>query len=144
MDKAGNGTERGKRSFNVAFRLKKALIQAIKDSTLSRDQIADRMNELIEEEGLQGNVTKALIDSWTKEDPKRSIPTLLIPYFCEATQCILPISAIAEGSGALVIGGKDLEFLELGMAEYQKHLATQRQVKAWLNLGINHPFKFEK
>ncbi len=140
MDKAGSG----EKSFNVAFHLKKALIQAIKESTLSRDQIADRMNELLESEGLSGDVTKAIIDSWTKEDPKRAIPTLLIPYFCEVTQSILPIATIAEAAGALVIGGKDLHLLELGMAEYQKHLATQRQVKAWLNLGINHPFKFEK
>jgi hypothetical protein len=140
MDKA----ESGKKNLNVAFQLKKALIQAIKESSLSRDQIADRMNELLESEGLHGDVTKAIIDSWTKEDPKRSIPTLLIPFFCEVTQSILPIAIIAKAAGALVIGGNDLHLLELGISEYQKHLATQRQVQAWLNLGINHPFRLEK
>ena len=140
MDKA----ESGKKNLNVVFQLKKALIQAIKESTLSRDQIADRMNELLESEGLHGDVTKAIIDSWTKEDPKRSIPTLLIPFFCEVTQSILPITIIAKAAGALVIGGNDLHLLELGISEYQKHLATQRQVQAWLNLGINHPFRLEK
>ena len=140
MDKA----ERGRKSLLAACELKKALIKAIKESGLSRDQIADCMNELLESEGLPGDVTKAIIDSWTKEDPKRIIPTLLIPFFCEAAKSILPIVAIAETAGALVIGGRDLEFLELGKAEYEKHLAEQRQSRAWINLGINHRFNFEK
>ncbi len=102
------------------------------------------MNDLLESEGLPRTVTKAIIDSWTKENPARIIPTALITFFCEATKSILPIVAIAKVAGALVIGGKDLDLFELGMAEYQKHLASQRQLKAWINLGVNHPFKFEK
>ncbi len=140
MDKVGS---RGK-SLVVAFELKKAMNMAIKECGLSREQVADRMNELLQAEGLKGEVTRDIINSWTKEDPRRLIPTGLITFFCAATHSVLPIVAIARELGALVVAGQDLDFLEIGRAEYEKQSAREREMRAWANLGINHPFKLEK
>jgi hypothetical protein len=136
MDKAGNA---GQRSLTVASELKKAMNQAIKESGLSRPQLADRMNELLQEEGIENEVTTDIINSWTKDDPKRLIPTALITFFCKATKSFLPIVAIGKVVGAMVIGGRDLDFLELGIAEFEKSQAQQREVRAWANLGLKPP-----
>jgi hypothetical protein len=137
MDKAGAGEEFG-RSLNVTSDLKKALQRAIKDCGLSRIQIADRMNELLQKEGMDEEVSLDVINSWTKDDPKRLIPTKFIPFFCEATSSILPIVAMARINGATVIKGELVQILEIGLAEYEKRRAKQREVAAWSRLGLNH------
>jgi hypothetical protein len=102
------------------------------------------MNEILQSEGLEEEVSLDVLNSWTKEDPRRIMPTKLIPIFCKATNSIEPVAALARVLGALVIQGDQLHLLEIGIAEYEKQLAKQREIKAWVNLGINHPFKFEK
>jgi hypothetical protein len=127
-------------SLNVVFELKNALNQAIKQCPLSRIQIADRMNELMEEEGMgKGEVTTDMINSWTKEDPRRILPTKLIPFFCKATNSILPLVALAQPMGAMVIEGKDIEVLELGFAELERLRVKQRKVVAMARLDLIDP-----
>lgn len=141
MDTAG--MEKG-RSLNVSSELKKAMIQAIKESSLSRPQIVDKMNEFLQAEGLEEDVSLDVLNSWTKEDPRRIIPTRLIPFFCKATHSIEPITALARVLGALVIQGDQLNLLELGIAEYEKIRAQQREARALSNLGIKLPARAEK
>jgi hypothetical protein len=127
-------------SLNVVFELKNALNQAIKQCPLSRIQIADRMNELMEEEGMgKGEVTTDMINSWTKEDPRRILPTKLIPFFCKATNSILPLVALAQPMGAMVIEGKDIEVLELGFTELERLRVKQRKVVAMARLDLIDP-----
>ena len=129
-----------RQSLNVVFELKNALNQAIKQCTLSRIQIADRMNELIEDEGMgKAEVTADMINSWTKDDPKRIIPTRLIPFFCRATNSVLPLAALAQTMGAMVIEGKDIEVLELGFAELERLRVKQRKVVAMARLDLIDP-----
>jgi hypothetical protein len=127
-------------SLNVVFELKNALNQAIKQCPLSRIQIADRMNELMEDEGMEkGEVTTDMINSWTKDDPKRIIPTKLIPFFCKATNSILPLAALAKPMGAMVIDGKEIEVLELGFAELERLRVKQRKIVAMARLDLIDP-----
>jgi hypothetical protein len=129
-----------RQSLNVVFELKNAMNQAIKQCTLSRIQIADRMNELIQDEGMgKAEVTADLINSWTKDDPKRIIPTRLIPFFCRATNSVLPLAALAQPMGAMVIEGKDIEVLELGFAELERLRVKQRKVVAMARLDLIDP-----
>jgi hypothetical protein len=133
-------TDSLRQSLNVVPDLKNALSQAIKKCPFSRIQIAERMNELMAEEGIQnGEVTADLINSWTKDDPKRIIPTKLIPFFCRATQSILPLVALAQPMGAMVIEGKDIEVLELGFAEMERLKVKQRKMVAVARLNLIGP-----
>ena len=127
-------------SLNVVFELKDGLNQAIKACPLSRIQIADRMNELMELEGMaKGEVTADTINSWTKDDPQRTIPTKLIPFFCKAANSILPLAALAQPMGAIVISGKEIEVLELGFAELERLRVKQRKIVAMARLDLIDP-----
>jgi hypothetical protein len=127
-------------SLNITSEMKNALNQAIKQCPLSRIQIADRMNELMEEEGMEkGEVTTDMINSWTKDDPRRIIPIKFIPFFCRATNSILPLAALAQPMGVMVIGGKEIEVLELGFAELERLRVKQRKVVAMARLDLVDP-----
>ena len=132
--------DKSRHSLNVVHELKNAMNRAIKRCPLSRIQIAERMNELMGEEGMEnGEVTADLINSWTKDDPKRIIPTKLIPFFCRATQSILPLVALAQPMAAMVIEGKDIEVLELGFAEMERLKVKQRKMFAAARLNLVGP-----
>jgi hypothetical protein len=132
--------DKSRHSLNVIHELKTALNQAIKRCPLSRIQIAERMNELMEEEGVEnGEVTVDLINSWTKDDPKRIIPTKLIPYFCMATNSTLPLTALAQPLGAVVIEGEEIRILELGFSEMERLRVKQRKIFAAARLNLVGP-----
>ena len=116
--------------------LKRALRQAIKDSGLSRDHIADRMHEILEVEGRSKEITTAMINSWTKNEENR-IPSLdLLPIFCHITQSLEPIRALIQPLGAKVIFGKQMNLLELGEALLMKRQAAKKENLALMRMGM--------
>ena len=123
-------------SCNIIPGVKKALNLAIKRCPFSRIQIADRMNELLEEEGSECRITAEIINSWTKDDPARVIPLKLLPYFCKVTDSILPFAALVGSVGARVIQGSEIDVLELGFAELERLRVKQRKSSAMGRLGI--------
>ena len=115
--------------------LKKALNLAIKQSGLSRYQIADKMNELLLGES-RTEVTKEAIDSWTRSEEDKNIPIKYLPYFCMATNSILPIEAILRPLGLRAISGKKINLLELGEAEVLRLESERKRKIALLRLGV--------
>jgi len=120
----------------VVPHLKRALRQAIKDSNLSRDQIADRMNEILGVEGRSKEITTVVINSWTKNEENR-IPSLdLLPIFCHVTQSLEPIRALIQPLGAKVIFGKQMNLLELGESLLMKRQAIKKERLALMRMGV--------
>ncbi len=123
-------------SLNVIPDLKKALNVAIKNSPLSRVHIAEKMNELLEEEGSDFRVSADMINSWTKDDPSRIIPLKILPHFCKVTDSILPIAALIRPLEAKVIRGPEIDVLNLGFAELERLRVKQRKSSAMGKLGL--------
>jgi len=94
--------------FRIIEDLRESLRTAIKNSPLSRHQIAGEMSHLLQE-----TVTKEQIDSWTRESdemngrPSRHVPAEYLPAFCQVTGCRAPIEVMGRLCGAFVLPGPD-------------------------------------
>src|SRR4030042_6264477 len=87
-------------SFNIDILLRETISQAIKDSPLSRFQIAAQMSEAL---GVE--VSKTMIDSWTAESREgiNRFPACYLPAFCDAVGSIEPLRMLADLDGAFII-----------------------------------------
>ena len=113
------------KSLNPTYEIKRLIRLGIAGSRFSRDEIADRMIEIAVREGV-GKVTKAMIDSWTKDsDPGRlpSLPHLII--LCEVLGTAAPVAAMIRPLGCEVIGPEDAALLKWARAERDKRRAVK-------------------
>jgi hypothetical protein len=115
---------------------KAAIAQTIKDSGLSRQQIADRMNEIIGGNDPDGPVTVAQIDSWTKKDDNRSSFFKYLPIFCLVAKSLRPMEAYFSSLGLKVISGKSINIFDLGEAELQRLENIRKRKTALMRLGV--------
>ena len=116
--------------------VKAAISQAIRNSDLSRQQIADRMNELIGNDPDDGPVTVAQIDSWTKKDDRRTSFFKYLPVFCAVTDTILPVQTYLSSLGLKVISGKRINLYDLGESEFKRLEAARQRRAALARLGF--------
>ena len=114
----------------IIDKLQATIRTAIKQSPLSRHQIAGEMSHLVGE-----SITKEMIDSWTRESdklngrPVRHIPAEWLPAFCEATGSIDPLRLMAETLGVFLLPGPDalrIEILKLE-EDIRNHQERQQQ-----------------
>jgi hypothetical protein len=90
-------------TLNIREPLRMSLLQDIKESALSRPQIAGEMSHL-----LGVTVTKAQIDSWTAESkPQNRIPAEYLSAWCVATKSRRSLVVINAAAGAFVLPGPD-------------------------------------
>lgn len=107
-------------------RLRGAIRWAIKNSPLSRHQIAGEMSHLVGE-----SITKEMIDSWTRESDEangrqvRHIPAEYLPAFCVAAGSSEPLRLLAETAALFVLPGP-----EALRAEIQRLDEKERTIKA--------------
>ena len=109
--------------------------QAIKSSDLSRQQIADRMNEIIGNDP-DGPVTVAQIDSWTKKDDSRTSFFKYLPIFCLVTKTLNPLQAYLSSLGLRVISGKSINIYDLGESELKRLEVLRQRKTALMRLGF--------
>ena len=114
--------------------VKRALKAALGRSNLSRDQVADRVNELAEAEGLGRRITKPILDSWVKPGSERLPGPAWLVILCHVLDDFTPIKALAECAGLQVIGPKDQTLLAWAKAEETKRRADRRARAALLSL----------
>jgi hypothetical protein len=108
-------------TLNIRERLRRSLNRAIKESGLSRAQIAGEMSHL-----LSVDVTKSVIDAWTAESKGGyRIPAEYLPAFCRATRNNQPIEILTEAAGMFSLPGPDAL-----RAEIQKWNETARRARA--------------
>lgn len=113
-------------------RLKAAMREALRKSTLSRDQIVDKMKAIASHEGLNGGrgstITVANLDAWVSETKPNLIPITLLPLFCHITQDIEPMRVMIAPLGGEIVDPKEKQLLEWAKIEMQaKQLAKRRK-----------------
>lgn len=103
--------------------LRAALVQALKETPLSRYQVAARMSEL-----LATDVSKNQIDAWTAESREGwRFPLVYAPAFEAACETYALIDLFARKRGCRVAHGKDALLAELGRLEQLEHELRQKR-----------------
>jgi hypothetical protein len=90
-------------SMNIDRVFREAISEALRQSPLSRYQVAARMSELTE-----CDITKTMLDSWTAESKdQHRFPAIFLPAFCEATACNAPLQMLGKLVGVFVLPGPE-------------------------------------
>jgi hypothetical protein len=111
-------------SFNADLILRETISQAIKESPLSRFQIAARMSELM---GIE--VTKTMIDSWTAESREgiNRFPACYLPAFCQVVTSVEPLKILADLVGSVVVQGEEALLIEMSKIEAEEHKLSEKK-----------------
>lgn len=110
-------------SFNIDLLLRETIALAIKESPLSRFQIAAKMSEAL---GVE--VSKTMIDSWTAESREgiNRFPACYLPAFCHVVESIEPLRVLADLVGSVVVQGEDALHMELSKVEAEKQRLSEK------------------
>jgi len=122
-------------SLNVDLRLREAVGQAIKESPLSRYQIAAHMSELLGTE-----ISKTMIDSWTADSREgvNRFPACYLPAFCHVVGSIEPMKILVDLIGCFVIQGEEALLIRLSKigSEKEKINKEEKAIKAILQGAV--------
>lgn len=113
-----------------SLELRNLLSCAVKESALSRAEIAAAMTDRLFGDAGDGEVTKAQLDSWTA--PSRDawrFPLEYLPAFLEATGAIWLLDKVAEKCGCRVLVGEQALLAELGAIALHKKRLSEREVE---------------
>ena len=114
---------------NIDLLLRTTIAKAIKESNLSRIQIAAKMSVALDIE-----ISKTMLDAWTAESREglNRFPACYLPAFCDAVQSIEPLKILADLNGCFVIQGPEALDLEMKRIEDKEKELTEkkRAVKA--------------
>lgn len=139
--------------FRCVDRMRAAMRSAIRNSPLSRHQIAGEMSHLLGQ-----TITKEQVDSWTREDReippdpplqkggdrgalqkgeyngearriRRHIPAEYLPAFCEVTHCHEPLRLLGELVGLFVLPGPEALRAEIQRLDEQAKELQARKKK---------------
>ncbi len=115
--------------FDCAYQIRTELTDTIKKCSLSRQQIADKMSDL-----MRKDFTKESLDSFTAESKRMNrFPLEYLPAFCAATNDKTIIRFIAKKCLGLFIENDDSLRLELGrISEEEKTLKQRKRLIASL------------
>jgi hypothetical protein len=109
---------------NIDLLFRATLAKAIKESGLSRIQIAAQMSVALDIE-----ITKAMLDSWTAESREglNRMPACYLPVFCQVVESVEPMRVLADLNGCFVIQGPEALDLELKRLEDQKKAIAEKE-----------------
>jgi hypothetical protein len=110
-------------SFNLSFRLRNELSEGLKQSMLSRYEVAAKMSELLAVE-----ITKSQLDSWTAESKEyHRFPAEYLPAFCAVTGYKEPLQIMARLVQCYLIESEEALLAELGRIDQVKRDLTKRE-----------------
>ena len=97
-------------AYNPDLLLRISIAKAIKESNLSRIQIAAKMSEALDIE-----ITKTMLDSWTAESREGTnrFPACYLPVFCSVVGSVEPLKVLADLIGCFVVEGEEALLIEL-------------------------------
>ncbi len=116
--------------FRIIDQLRLSLCTAIKESPLSRHQIAGEMSHHLSEA-----ITKEMIDSWTRQSDEingrlgRHIPAEFLPAFCHVTGNNEPLVILGKLVGLFVMPGPEALRAEIQKLdeEIKRHQAEKKK-----------------
>ncbi len=111
-------------SLNLRQRLREELKRAIRESDLSRWEIAGQMSDLLDCE-----ISKYMLDAWTAESKEgHRFPAEYLPAFCRVTGSRGPLALLAEAAGLFALPGPAALRAEIQkLDEEQKRLAAEKR-----------------
>jgi len=96
-------------SLDVKNHFLSSIINAIKNCSMSRWEIAGKMSALL---GVE--ISKFQVDAWTAESKeKHRFPAIYLPAFCQAVGDFTPLTILAEKAGVFVLPGREVLNAEL-------------------------------
>ena len=113
--------------FKIIDDLRESLRESIKESSLSRHQIAGEMSHLLDE-----SITKAQIDSWTRDTDdngnpnRRHVPAQYLPAFCEVTGSDAPIKILVRKMEYYLMPPKKV--LEAKVQKVKRRMSDDRKL----------------
>jgi len=114
---------RSEATVDCDLELRRALSDAIRQSGVSRDVVADRMSAL-----LGDTVTKVKIDSWTAESKRANrFPAAYLPAFCLACDAHDPLELLARLAGRWLATPKDRLLAARGAIAEEKEDIRRRE-----------------
>jgi hypothetical protein len=119
-------------SLNMTSAVRNALYEAIKQSGLTRWQIAAKMSELLDQE-----VSKYMLDAWTSESKEgHRFPMEYAPAFCKATGSNRVLETVCRPVGMFALPCPDALRSELQrLSDKRKELqASEKELKGMLDL----------
>jgi hypothetical protein len=102
-------------------KVKRAIAEVIRKSSLSRIQIVDRMNECAELAGQEPKMTVDILNSWTRNDPKRKINANDIMYFCYATENMDPVKVLLQPFKGFWLPEEKFAAYEFGVSKLEEY-----------------------
>lgn len=109
--------------FNVDSQLRNLLSEGLKSCQLSRWEVAAKMSE-----GLDVEITKSMLDSWTAESKEgHRFPAGYLAAFCRVTGYVEPIRLIAELMDCYLLESREALLADLGRIDEMKRKLTQRE-----------------
>lgn len=107
--------------------LKAAVGRALNSCGLSRQHIAERMNELIKEAGGLTKVTPAKLDAWARpSDATHNIPAHMVHVLCLVTGNVEPVAVILGPLNLYPIGPRERLYIVAAQAEEASKKAAKR------------------
>lgn len=111
-------------SLNISRQLKEHMNALVKNSSLSRELIVDKMNDLAEKYGIvlvPGNGKRLTLETFEKwinpNEMTRQMPIKALPVFCAVLRDISSFNILTQPLGAKVIGSDERRKLEWAEAK---------------------------
>lgn len=119
------------RNLDLQRRTKAAVGRAMKACGLSREQIADRINEALEAEGNPYRVSAAALDRWAApSDTTHNIFAWLAPLFCRVTGNRELVALQAEALGMALAGEEEMILIRMASARRKRQEAAREERRA--------------
>lgn len=119
-------------NLNVIRPLKESMAEAAKGCDLSRDEIADQMNDLADRYGIilvkgRGKkLTVATLEKWLNPEEKQYLPSIkALPVFCAVVESKEPLRVLIEPLGFRIIDEK-----EAALLTWAEHYHTAKGCRA--------------
>jgi len=120
------------KSFDPTSKVKEAMPRAIKQSKLSREEVAQAMNEMAKIEGIKtggrsSGISTNLLEKWLSQSAEHLIPWKLLPIFCHIVKSVDPLRPLLGAADAFVITSQEWKLFEWAKAEKEKRALRKRQ-----------------
>lgn len=102
-----------------------AVAAAMKGGPLSRAQISDRLTEAVVAAGAGKRVSVTMLEKYAAPSCTHSLPSYLLPLFCETVGSIEPLAALVEPLGLSLAGPRERELMRLGQAQVDAKKAAR-------------------
>ena len=102
---------------SVVAEVKSAMNKVVRDSSYSRDQVVDLVNELASDHRIKlvgnGGLTKNTLEKWLSVEDESRVPNVKgLMFFCGAMETMKPLEIMVQFLGGQIINSGDIPLLD--------------------------------